>query len=94
MQITNQEVEKIAKLARIKLSPEEIEKFSNQLGDILNYINQLDEIETRNVKPTAQITDLINVMRVDKIKLCENTEKLVSAAPKSKDGQIKVKSIL
>lgn len=92
--ITNQEVEKIAKLARIKLSPNEITKYASQLGDILNYVNQLSEVDTKNTEPTSQITGLVNIMRQDKVKIFKDSQSLIKLAPESKDGQVKVKSIL
>ncbi|GAG54295.1 unnamed protein product [marine sediment metagenome] len=92
--ITKQKVEKIAALARIELKPKEVDKFSNQLTDILDYVNQLNKVDTKDVELTAQVTKLINVMRADKVKSCKNPDKLIKAAPESQDGQVKVKSIL
>ncbi len=92
--VSKQEVEKIAKLARIKLTEQETNKFSVQLTDILNYVDQLSKIDTANVKPTAQATELINVMRPDKVESYKDTEKLIKAAPESKNNQVKVKKVL
>ena len=92
--ITKQQVEKIASLARIQLKPEEVDKFSTQLTDILGYVNQLDKVDTKDVKPTAQVTELKNVMRADKVKSCKDPAKFIKLAPESQDGQVKVKSVL
>ncbi|MFA6295946.1 MAG: Asp-tRNA(Asn)/Glu-tRNA(Gln) amidotransferase subunit GatC [Patescibacteria group bacterium] len=92
--ITKSEVEKVAKLARIKITEQEKEKFAKQLTGILDYVNQLSEVNTDNVKPTAQVTELKNVMRPDEIKSFENPAELVESAPESRDRQVKVKSIL
>lgn len=91
--ITKQEVEKVAKLARIKITEQEKEKFAKQLTGILDYVNQLSEVNTDNVKPTAQVTELKNIMRPDEVMPYENPANLVESAPESRDGQVKVKSI-
>ncbi len=92
--ITKQEVEKVAKLARIKITEPEKEKFAKQLTSILDYVNQLSEVDTKNVQPTSQVTELNNVMRADEVKSYENKVQLIESAPESIDNQIRVKSIL
>lgn len=56
----------VAKLASLPLKKEEIQKFQKQLSAILDYIKKLNEVNTRNVEPTSQVTDLENVTREDK----------------------------
>jgi len=63
--ITKEEVEHIAKLARIRLSEDEKEKMTSELGAILAYVSKLNEIDTTGVEPTAQVTGLENVFRKD-----------------------------
>ncbi|MDD3887985.1 MAG: Asp-tRNA(Asn)/Glu-tRNA(Gln) amidotransferase subunit GatC [Patescibacteria group bacterium] len=92
--ITKAEVEKVAKLARIEITEPEKEKFAKQLTNILDYVNQLSEVNTENVSPTSQVTELNNVMRADEIEPYKDPVALVEKAPESRDGQIKVKSIL
>jgi len=92
--ITKAEVEKVAKLARIEITEPEKEKFAKQLTNILDYVNQLSEVNTENVLPTSQVTELNNVMRADEIELYKDPVTLVEKAPESRDGQVKVKSIL
>lgn len=92
--ITKAEVEKVAKLARIKITEPEKEKFAKQLTGILDYVNQLSEVNTENVLPTAQVTELKNIMRADEIKPYLETDKLIDQAQEKQDGQVKVNNIL
>ncbi|HAU40375.1 MAG: glutamyl-tRNA(Gln) amidotransferase subunit C, aspartyl-tRNA(Asn)/glutamyl-tRNA (Gln) amidotransferase subunit C [Candidatus Peregrinibacteria bacterium GW2011_GWF2_43_17] len=93
--ISKQQVEKVAKLARVKLSEEEVEKFSNQLDKVFGYMDILNEVDTENVEPTAQVTGLKNVMREDEIENFDNKEDLLKKTPlEVEDGQIKVMKVL
>ena len=93
--ISKEEVEHIAKLARLGLSKEEKEKFSGQLSSILDYVEQLKEVDTDNVPPTAQVTGLENMTREDVIRACdkETMKKLVESAPMKENNMIKVKGV-
>jgi len=62
-----EDVEHIAKLSRLGLASAEKEKFAEQLSDILSYVDQLNEVDTKNIEPTAQVTGLENVLADDKI---------------------------
>jgi len=94
--ITKEEVKHIAKLARLGLSDKEIGEFQKELSKILNYIEKLKEVDISNIKPTSHSIALENVMREDaeKEKLKTKKEKLLELAPESKNGYLKVKSIL
>lgn len=95
MALSKEEVLKVARLARIELSDEEVEKFSAQLSDILTYVDQLQSVETENVEATAQVTGLENVFRADEVKDCppEEKEAALSQAPERTGSLIKVKSV-
>lgn len=97
MAITKKEVEHIANLARIKLSEKEVEKLTEDLGDILNYINKLKEIKTDNIEPTAQITGLENIFRQDlPVKTdsqIKTAAEMTQAAPRNENGYVKVKQV-
>jgi len=68
MALTSDEVRHIAHLARLKLSDEEVEKFSTQLTDILDWVQMLNEVDTDNVGETSQVTGLESVVRPDEVK--------------------------
>ena len=61
MSISKEEIDNIAELSRLELSAEEKEKFGEQLGSILDYVEQLSEVDTTDVEPTAQVSGLIDV---------------------------------
>jgi aspartyl-tRNA(Asn)/glutamyl-tRNA(Gln) amidotransferase subunit C len=94
--LTEAEVERIAKLARLGITDEEKEKFGRELSAILEYIEELNRVGTEGVLPMAGGTELANVMREDeprKIDLISEPS-LVDQAPESKDGFVKVPRIL
>ena len=94
MNLSNDEVKRIAKLARLKLTDEETEKFSKQLSDILSHAKMLEEVDTDNVEPIAQITGLESVSFEDNEKGCEFTDELLKQTPQSvQDNMIKVKNV-
>ncbi len=94
--ISLEEVKKIAELARIEVSPEEAEKFSGELSDVLGYIDQLSEVDTKSVEPISQITGLVNVVREDISEDFDEKMKreLVERARDKKEDYIKVKSVM
>ena len=67
-QLTADQVRHIAKLARLKLSDEEVTKFTKELTSILGYVDMLGEVDTKSVEPTAQVTGQVNVLREDTIR--------------------------
>lgn len=64
--LTKSQVEHIAKLANLKLTKQEVKKFASQLSETLDYMDVLNELDTRKVEPTSQVTGLENVTREDK----------------------------
>jgi len=94
--ISKQEVEHIAKLARLGLTEKEIEKFQRELSKILDYIEKLKEVDISKVEPTSHSILVENIMRIDELKKekIEIGKKLVEMAPEKKSGFLKTKSIL
>lgn len=66
--IPPQEIDHLANLARLGLSQKEKEVLRKELASILAYVNKLQEVDTKNIEPTAQVTGLVNVMREDEVK--------------------------
>lgn len=93
--ISIKDVEHIAKLSRLDLSEPEKKKFSKELSSILDYIKQLEEVNTENIEPTAQVTGLVNVTREDEVKNCkrQKREEILEQAPMRDGDFIKVKSV-
>ncbi|MEK7518093.1 MAG: Asp-tRNA(Asn)/Glu-tRNA(Gln) amidotransferase subunit GatC [Patescibacteria group bacterium] len=84
----------VAKLANLTLSKEEQEKFESQLSSVLDYVNKLKEIDTKNVEPTSQVTGLENVTREDEVKPSLSQEEALSNTKSKHTGLFKVKAIL
>lgn len=96
MKLTKEQVCHVAKLARLGLSEAEVEKFQTQLSGILDYVGQLNEVDTEGVEPTAQVTGLTNITRDDRVKThaLAKPEKLIECSPLPIErNQIKVKSV-
>lgn len=94
MPLTKEEVKKISELARIELSDAEIEKFRKDLSVVLEYVSELAKVDTNDVVEIAQVTGLENVLRADEPRLSEHREAIIKNFPESKDGFLKIKSIL
>ncbi len=94
MQLTKEEVKHIAQLARLAITDKEVEKFSEQLSNILSHAKMLNEVNTDNVEPIAQITGLENVTHKDEEKDCKFTDDLLAQSPQDiQNHMIKVKNV-
>jgi len=95
MSITREEIQHIAELARLHLSEEEITKFGGQLDSILQYVGQLNEVDTKGVEPTAQVSGLSDVWRSDDIIEWDKDEVEAALSQGEREtGQVKVKRVL
>jgi len=83
--ISEQQVRHISQLARLKPTDEEVRQFSKQLSDILAYMDQLNEVDTENVPPTAHAVAVHNVFRPDEPGACFGPDQALSNAPQ-RDG--------
>lgn len=94
--ITKDEIQHIANLARIDITEEEKEKYALEMSAILGYIEQLKEVDTKNIKPTAQVTGLANITREDQLNMADMDErgKILESVPAKEGDYIKVKSVL
>jgi len=93
--IDKQQIEHIAKLARIELTEEEKEKFTKELSSVLDYVNQLNKVDTSKIEGISQVTGLENIIREDmEDKIRDKRYKLLNEAPKRKGDYIQVPKIL
>ena len=92
--ITKEEVKKVAHLARLELNENEINNHAGQLEKILEYIRQLEEIDTDDVPPTTRAIEVINVFRKDEKKNFDCNEELLDLAPSREDEFFKVPKII
>jgi aspartyl-tRNA(Asn)/glutamyl-tRNA(Gln) amidotransferase subunit C len=86
MKLTKGEVEHIAKLANLKLSSSEVAKFRTQLSQVLSYIDKLQEVDTKGVRATSQVTGLKNIFREDKVEKSLTQKEALSNAKKTYKG--------
>lgn len=94
MELTREEVEHIAELAKLKLSEEEVVTFSRQLSTMLEHFQALQTLDTSGIPPTAQVITLRSVMREDEITPSLAPEQVLANAPQAEDGHFKVPAIL
>ena len=92
--ITNDEVKKVARLARLELNEDEINSHAKQLEKILEYIKQLEKIDTDDVLCTTRAIEVINVFRKDEKKNFDGTEELLKLGPSKEDNYFKVPKII
>ena len=92
--ITQEEVKKVAQLARLELNEDEINNHSEQLEKILEYIKQLEKIDTDDVPCTTRAIEVVNVFRKDEKKVYNSTEELLELGPSKEDKYFKVPKIL
>ena len=91
--ITIKDVEHVAKLARLELTDEEKELYTQHLGAVLEYVNQMNEVDTSNIEPMTQVVDFVNVMREDKVVYEQTKEELMKNAPEEENGFFRVPKI-
>ena len=93
MALTIEEVQHVAHLARLRLSEQELEKLQTDLSHILEYIDMLKEVDVSDVPPTAQVTDLDNILRDDEARPSLPREDVLANAPDQRDSMFRVKEI-
>ena len=92
--ISSAEVKKVAQLARLELNKSEIHKHAEQLEKILEYIKQLEKINTKNVPCTTRAIEVVNVLRKDEKTNYENFEEILDLAPSRENKFFKVPKII
>lgn len=94
-ELTPQDILKLARLARIQVTEDELQKYSKELTAILQYVQQLENVDTKGLKPTYQVTGLTDVMRADELHDYGVTaQELLKNAPATEAGHIKVKRMI
>ena len=92
--IDREQVKKVAYLARLDITPEEEQQFTTQLNSILDYFEQLSELDTDNVPPTTRAIELSNITRPDKLNPFPDKEALIQAAPEQEGEYFRVPKIM
>lgn len=94
MKLTHEDVEYVANLARIQITPAETEQLSHELSKILTYMEELNQIDTEGVAPMASVVSHVNVLREDEKRESLSQDKAVANAPAVKDGLFQVPKII
>jgi len=94
MSVTRKDVEYIAQLARLRFKDEELENFTSQLNEILNYVDKLNELDTENVEPLSHPVEEFNKFRDDELKPSIEREEALKNAPDRTDEFFKVPKVL
>jgi aspartyl-tRNA(Asn)/glutamyl-tRNA(Gln) amidotransferase subunit C len=93
MKISRAEVEHIADLARLELGEREIERLQKELSQILEYVEQLNELDTTDVLPTSHVVATGDVLREDRPRSSLPREDVLSNAPRAQEGYFRVHAI-
>lgn len=94
MKISKDEVKETAELARLEFTEKELEKFTVQLGRILDYIEDLNELDTENTEPTSHVLELSTPLREDKVNQLITAEDALKNAPEANDGFFVVPKVI
>jgi aspartyl-tRNA(Asn)/glutamyl-tRNA(Gln) amidotransferase subunit C len=92
--IDNEQVRKVANLARLELTADEETQFTDQLGSILDYIEQLNQLDVTDVEPTTRAIDVSNVTREDILQPYPEREAILNSAPQQEGDFFRVPKIL
>lgn len=93
MALTLEEVRHVARLARLRLTDAELEEMQQQLSSILEHVDALQEVDVTGVPPTAQVTDVVNVVRPDEVRPSLPVEAALSGASHREGDFFKVKPV-
>ena len=93
-EITQKTIKKLAELSRLKLTQEEEKRFAKDISSILIYVATLQEVDTKGIKPTAQVTGLHNKLREDEVSTDKLEKELIALAPESKDNRVLTRKVL
>jgi aspartyl-tRNA(Asn)/glutamyl-tRNA(Gln) amidotransferase subunit C len=94
MKITGKDVEHVAMLARLAITEDEKELFTEQLNVILEYVDQLNALDTENIVPTSHVIPMQNVMREDEVTPSLPQSEILKNAPEKQDQYFKVPKIV
>jgi aspartyl-tRNA(Asn)/glutamyl-tRNA(Gln) amidotransferase subunit C len=94
MAVTIEEVEIIARLAKLSFTEEEKQKFVDQFNQILQYMEKLNELDTSEIEPTSIVSDSQNVMRADEVRPWLSQKDALANAPRKSDGFFSVPRVI
>ena len=93
MAISKEYIEHLANLARLDITEKEKGKYAEQISSILNYFEQLKELDTKNVEPLSHVFDLRDIVREDVVSQPISVDNVLAEAPELEKRQIKVRAV-
>ncbi len=94
MKLTERDVEHVANLARLNLTPEEKQKMTRELAEIIGFADKLNQLDTQGVEPTAHVLPISNVFRKDVVRPSYDREDILANAAAVEDGCVKVPKVM
>ena len=94
MSVNAHEIEKVAVLARIQITPEQIPEVTSSINNVLGMIDKMQSIDTSNVEPLANPHDALQILRADEVTAVNERDKLMSNAPSTDDGLFLVPKVI
>lgn len=94
MSVSKEDVKHIANLARLEFTDDELEKYTKDLAEIVNFANTLSEINVEGVEPTNHILEIKNVFRKDELKPSLDREEILKNAPEKQAGCVSVPKVV
>jgi aspartyl-tRNA(Asn)/glutamyl-tRNA(Gln) amidotransferase subunit C len=94
MSISQEQIQHVARLARLKLSAQEAVQFTEQINDILQFVEKLNELDTEQVEATSHVLPITNVMRDDIVQPSLDREVALANAPEKQEGMFRVPPVL
>ena len=88
------EIDKIAKLARLRVSPAEADEVTSRIGEILAMIDQMQAVDTSGIEPLAHPLDAVQRLRADEVTESDRSDELLALAPASRDGLFLVPKVI
>jgi aspartyl-tRNA(Asn)/glutamyl-tRNA(Gln) amidotransferase subunit C len=94
MKLTVEQVQHVAKLARLELEPQAVETLAGQLATILDYVEKLSEVDTSEIEPTSHAIALTNAFREDRVHTHLEPQEALVNAPAKEDGSFVVPKVI
>jgi aspartyl-tRNA(Asn)/glutamyl-tRNA(Gln) amidotransferase subunit C len=94
MKLTRQDVQRVATLARLRLTAAEEDRLTEQLDNILQYMDKLNQLDTSHIEPLAHVVDIVNAFREDKVTNRSNADALLANAPAKDETFFQVPKII
>jgi len=90
--IERDQVLHVARLARLRLNDEEVERFTRELGTILEHVERIQQLDLAGVEPISHVVELVNVLRPDEPGQCLDRDRVLAQAPDAAEGGFRVPS--